>query len=183
MTTPNPDPLQEKVAETLAQDGASEQEIGSAAEGLATVLDANVLAADAAGFTQSYRPQGSPFSLPMATLPTLPTLPTGYDWVVELREGTGSTNLTDHSHDDYDYDFNGWFWEDGRPMCGHKVAIIFLRQNRVIVKRRTVQVEGLDTERAYVTRIVEEANRIFGGHDFDRLSWSATDFPNPSDVS
>lgn len=183
MTTPNPDPLQEGVAEKLAQDGASQNEIASAAEGLATVLDADVLAADAAGYSQGPRPQGSPFCPTPGTLPTMPTLPTGFDWVVELREGSGSTNLTDHSRDDWDYDWNGWFWEDGRPMVSHKVALIFLRQNHVIVKRKVVGVEGLDEEWEFVTKIVEEANRMFSSHDFDRLSWAASEFPNPSDVS
>lgn len=120
---------------------------------------------------------------PNPVLPTMPTLPAGYDWVVELKEHRDSTNLTDHSHEYGDGYWGGWYWEDGRPIVGHKKAIIFLRQNHVILKQRSVQVEGLDTELDFVTKIVEEAEHLFSQHDFDRRGWLATDFPNPPGVS
>lgn len=182
MTTPNPDGAQDSEAETLAQLGASETAIDQAAQGYATAADASPLLADSI-MESPDRGQVHPYADTLGTLPTLPTLPTGFDWVVELREHKDSTNLTDHGNDDNDYDWNGWFWEDGRPICGHRHAIIFLRQNRVVLKQRTVQVEGLDTEWAFVTKIVEEAQHVFNEHDFDRRSWAATEFPNPSDVS
>lgn len=111
----------------------------------------------------------------MTALPTLPVLPTGFDWRVELKEHPDSTNLTDHSHDE-GYDYAGWFWEDGRPVCGHKLAVVYLRQNTVILKQRTVQVDGLDTELEFVTAVVGAAIHLFNQHDADRRGWLVSDF-------
>lgn len=155
----NPDAPQDDKAEAFAEAGSSEDAIAGAAQGFATEFDAN-----------------GPFGVTFGALPTLPVLPTGFDWRVELKEHRDSTNLTDHS--EYNgYDYSAWFWEDGRPICGHRHAIVFLRQNTVIIKQRTVQVEGLDTEFEFVTAVVEAANHLYGQHDADRRGWLVTDFP------
>lgn len=155
----NPDAPLDKQAVELAQVGASEDAIAGATQGFATVFEAD-----------------DPFCPAGTTLPTLPELPTGFDWRVVLREHRDSTNLTDDGEYD-DYAWQGWYWEDGRPICGHKKAIIFLRQNEVVLKQRTVEVEGLDTEFEFVTKIVDEAKHLFDEHDFDRRDWLAADFP------
>jgi hypothetical protein len=172
----NPDVPQEAEVTALAEAGASNDAITQAAEGFATVADSDVELAS------SFTPQSDPYCGTPPTLPTLPVLPTGFDWVVELKEHRDSTNLTDHSNYD-DYDWQGWFWEDGRPICGHRRAVVFLRQNGVILHQRSAQVEGLDDEFSFVSKVVETACEILNQHDLDRMGWAATNFPNPSGVS
>jgi hypothetical protein len=184
----NPDVPQEAEATALAEAGASNDAITQAVEGFATVADSNQLVADALlpprpmGQTYPYCDDTPPSCDPPLPLPTLPVLPTGFDWVVELKEHRDSTNLTDHSNYD-DYDWQGWFWEDGRPICGHRRAVVFLRQNGVILHQRSAQVEGLDDEFSFVSKVVETACEILNQHDLDRMGWAATNFPNPSGVS
>lgn len=153
MTTPN-----EQQAEELAQAGATDTQIDQAAQGYATEYEAD-----------------DPFEPQSTTLPTLPALPEGFDWKVVLREHRDSTNLTDNGADAETY-YHHWYWEDGRPIVGHKKAIIFLRQNGVILKQKTVDVEGLDTELEFVSRIVKEAEHLYSAHDADRRGWLAKDF-------
>lgn len=189
----NPDAPLDNTAETLAEAGASEDQIAGAAQGFATVYDSDQLAADAAGLTHT-SPQSNPYGdtasfgdsddpdsdgddPPPGTLPTLPTLPTGYDWRVVLRDHRDTNNLTDHSDDGYDYDWNGWYWEDGRPICGHRKAIVYLRQNTVVLHQRSVQVEGLDTEYDFVSAIVCAAEHLYSENDFNRNTWLTNDFP------
>lgn len=159
----NPDAPLDNTAEALAETGAGEDQIAGAAQGFATVYDAD-----------------GPFGPPDApgTLPTLPSLPDGYDWRVILQEHRDTDNLTDNgSYDWSDYDWQGWYWEDGRPICGHKLAIVYLRQNTVVLHQRSVQVEGLDTEYEFVSAIVRAAERLYSDNDFNRNTWLTQDFP------
>jgi hypothetical protein len=158
----NPDAPLDKTADALAETGASEDQIAGAAQGFATVYDAN-------------GPFGPPDGL---TLPVLPTLPTGYDWRVILRDHDDSNNLTDRGEewDGRDYDYNGWYGEDGRRLFGHKVAVIYLRQNTVVLHQHQVQVAGCNTEFEFVSAVVRGAERLYGEHDFNRNTWLTTDF-------
>lgn len=158
----NPDAPLDKTADALAEAGASEDQIAGAAQGFATVYDAN----------GPYGPPDGP------TLPTLPSLPDGYDWRVILRDHNDTNNLTDEGREwGDDYDYNGWYWEDGRPICGHRLAVVYLRQNTVVLHQRSVQVEGLDTEFEFVSAVVRAANHLYSGHDFNRNTWLTNDFP------
>lgn len=159
----NPDAPLDKTAEALAETGAPEDQIAGAAQGFATVYDAN-------------GPYGPPDGL---TLPTLPELPEGYDWRVILREHDDSNNLTDRGEDwdGYQNGLSAWYAEDGHRLFGHKVAIIFLRQNTVVLHQHRVQVEGRNTEFEFVSAIVRGAERLYSEHDFSRNTWLATDFP------
>lgn len=163
----NPDAPLDSTADALAEAGAPEDQIAGAAQGFATVFDAN-----------------GPFGPPDGTtLPTLPSLPNGYDWRVVLRDHNDSNNLTDHGEDWTDYDWQGWYWEDGRPICGHRLAIVYLRQNTVVLHQRSVQVEGLDTEFEFVSAVVRAAERLYSDNDFNRNSWLSTDFAGLQEAS
>lgn len=161
--TINPDEPLDKTADALAETGATENQIDGATEGFATVFDAD-------------GPFGPPDGL---TLPTLPVLPTGYDWRIILREHDDSNNLTDRGEewDGRENSFSAWYGEDGRRLFGHKFAIVFLRQNTVVLHQHRVQVEGLNTEFEFVSAIVRGAERLYSEHDFDRNTWLTTDFP------
>lgn len=160
----SPDAPLDNTADALAETGATEDQIDGATEGFATVYDAN-----------------GPFGPPCSpdALPTLPELPDGYDWRVILRDHDDSNNLTDRGEewDGRDYAYNGWYGEDGRRLFGHKFAIIYLRQNTVVLHQHRVQVEGLDTEFEFVSAIVRGAERLYSEHDFERNTWLTSDFP------
>ena len=62
----------------------------------------------------------------------MPPLPEGFDWKVEFRVGKDATDRSDHAK------YTGFYWGDDRFLDQDKglKAVIFLRQNGVILLRR-----------------------------------------------
>lgn len=102
----------------------------------------------------------------------MPPLPEGFDWKVEFRVGKDTTDRSDHAK------YTGFYWGDDRFLDQDKglKAVIFLRQNGVILLTKEVNAHGLDTEEEFTAAIEAKAAEMFSAKDFNRTQWLQHDF-------